>query len=104
MMSPQLEMSINETEGGKKTLRLPCRLEFSHFLVSQPCRLVRVLRSVVQSFMLTMLYIGQYLTLRSRVTLQFIGNDHTRHVTKIEPESVTDNLRRETEAFIIRSR
>src|SRR5947199_6517217 len=41
---------------------------------------MRVLCSIVQAFVLTMLHSWQDLAFRSPITLQFVSNDHTRHV------------------------
>jgi hypothetical protein len=54
-MSPWLEILINGTKGGKKTLRLPCRFEVAHFLLAQSRRLVRIFRPIVQPFVLSVL-------------------------------------------------
>src|SRR2546423_2121976 len=41
---------------------------------------MRVLCSIVQAFVLTMLHSWQDLAFRSPITLQFVSNDHARHV------------------------
>src|SRR5258708_5724630 len=49
------------TEGGKKALGVLCRFEAPHFLLTQSRRLVRVLGSIVEPLMLTVLFLGQNL-------------------------------------------
>ncbi len=64
----------------KKTLRMTCRFEFPHFLLAQSGGLVRVLGSIVQSFVLAMLHTRQNLPFSRSITLQLIGDDHAWHI------------------------
>src|SRR5437763_12901235 len=79
-MPSRLEMARDGAEGRKKTLCLTCRFEFPHFLLSQSCGLVRVLSSIVQSFVLAMLHTRENLPFRRSITLQLISDDHAWHI------------------------
>src|SRR5512135_1664546 len=79
-MSSGLEVASNGTKGRKKALRLFCGFEAPHFLLSQSRRLVGVLSTIVETFVLTMLHSWQDLAFRRPITLQFVSNDHARHV------------------------
>jgi len=73
-------MASDGTEGRKKTLCLTCRFEFPHVLLSQACGLVRVLSSIVQSFVLAMLHTRQHLPFSRSITLQLISDDHAWYI------------------------
>jgi hypothetical protein len=55
-------------------------LEAPHLLFTQSRGLVGVFRSIVEPFVLAMLYTRQDLTFRGSITLQFIRDDHTWYV------------------------
>lgn len=62
MMPLWLEMSSDGTEGGKKALRVFGGLESPHLLFAQSRGLMRIFRTIVQSFVLPMLHPWQDLT------------------------------------------
>ena len=68
------------TKSGKEPLCMPRGFETPHEVFSLPCWLVRALRSIVESFVLTMLDASQDLAFRCSITLQLIGNDHAWNV------------------------
>jgi hypothetical protein len=64
----------------KKALYVFCRFEFPHFLFSQTCGLMRILRSIVQSFVLPMFYSRQDFAFGRSIAHELIGDNHTRNV------------------------
>src|SRR6266487_9146 len=64
----------------KKALRMPCRFKPPHFPFTQSRRLVGILGSIVQSFVLAMLHSRQDFPFRRTITGEFVGNDHARDV------------------------
>jgi hypothetical protein len=63
---------------GKKPLHLPRRLEPLHDSLSSSRRLVRILRPIVEAFMLAVLDAGHDLALGGTVAAQLVGDQHTR--------------------------
>ncbi len=59
---------------------MPGRFEAPHAPLALAGRLVRILRAVVEPFVLAMLDAGQDLALRRAVAGQLVGDDHARHV------------------------
>ena len=59
---------------------MPRRLEPAHHALAYSGRLVRILRAVVQSLVLTVFDTGHDLGLGRAVAPQLVGNDHPRHV------------------------
>ena len=64
--------------GRQKPLRLPRRLEPRHDPFPSSGRLVRILRPVVEAFVLPMLDAGHDLTLGRSVAAELVGNQHAR--------------------------
>ncbi len=62
--------------GGKKPLHLPRRLEPLHDPLSSPGWLVRILRPVVEAFVLPVLDAGHDLTLGRSVAAELVGDQH----------------------------
>src|SRR6266568_1784175 len=57
-------------------------LNFRIFALKQSCGLMRVLSTIVEPFVLTMLHSWQDLAFGRPITLQFVRNDHARHVLR----------------------
>src|SRR3954464_5661209 len=66
--------------GGEKPLHLPRRLEALHDPFSSSGRLVRILRPVVEAFVLAVLDAGHDLPLGGTVAAQLVGDQHTRRL------------------------
>ena len=64
----------------KKALGVLCPLEALHVLLTPSRRLVRVLGSMVEPLMLTEHHNWQDLAFGGAIPLQFIGDDHSRHI------------------------
>jgi hypothetical protein len=79
-MSAHSKVRGNDSEGGKKTLRVACRLEPSHHTLSQSCWLMRIFRAVVPILLLLVFDTRQNNVLRGVVAPQFVGNDYTGHI------------------------
>src|ERR1700730_13584132 len=65
---------------GEKALGLFGGLEAPHFLFTQSRGLVRIFRTIVQPFVLTVLHARQDLAFGRTITLQLISDDHARNV------------------------
>jgi len=72
---------------------MTCGFEFPHFLLAQTRRLMRIFGSIVQSFVLPMLHAWQDVAFRCSITLEFIGNDHSRHVAQPFEQLPKESLR-----------
>jgi hypothetical protein len=64
----------------EKALRVFCWFECPHLLLSQEQRLMRILCTIVEAFVLSMLYSWQDFAFGSAITLQLLSNDHTGNV------------------------
>ena len=64
----------------KKALGMASRLEPTHGSFSLSGRLVRILRPIIQTFVLPVFNTNQDLALGCTVADKFVGDDHTRHV------------------------
>ena len=58
MITAEVEQVIDLIVGGEEALRLAGRFKLLHLPLSSACRLVRILRSVVESLVLAMLMPG----------------------------------------------
>ncbi|EFH81112.1 hypothetical protein Krac_1799 [Ktedonobacter racemifer DSM 44963] len=79
-MTSRLKMSSNETEGRENALCLFGGLESPHLLFTQSRGLVRIFRTIVQPFVLTVLNTRQDFSFRRTITLQLISENHARNV------------------------
>ncbi len=93
-MPPWLEVTDDRTKSRKKALGVFCCFEPAHFLLSPSRRLVRMLGSIVASFVLPMLHAGQGFTVRRPIPLQLIRDDHARHVEQPFEQLAENSLRR----------
>jgi hypothetical protein len=75
-------MPSNETEGREKALCLFGGFESPHFLFSQARGLVRIFRTIIQPFVLTVLHARQDFAFRRAITLQLISDDDARNVLR----------------------
>jgi hypothetical protein len=55
------KVATNQTERGKKPLRMTSRFEATHHSFALTCRLVGILGPIVETFMLSVLHTGQHL-------------------------------------------
>jgi hypothetical protein len=70
-----VEVFSDKFKGREKSLRLTWRLEATHSLFSESRWLVRVLCSIVQTFVLSVLHTLEYLFLGCPIALKFVGDD-----------------------------
>src|ERR1700732_1537946 len=82
-VSPRLKMLGERAKCRKKALCLLGGFEAPHFLLAQSCRLMRIFRSMVQSFVLSMFDARQDLAFGHPIALERICNNHSRHI--LEP-------------------
>ena len=73
-------MLSNGTMSGEKALSMASRLEAPHHAFPLPCRLMRILRTVIQAFVLPVFDTQQDLALGCAIAGKFVGDEHTRHV------------------------
>src|SRR5258708_22035383 len=64
----------------EKALRLFGGFEAPHLLFTQARGLVRIFRTIIQPFMLTVLHTRQDFAFRRAITLQLISDDYARYV------------------------
>ena len=74
------EMLGDGTIGGEKPLGVARGLEPLHAPLPLAGRLVGVLRAIIEIPVLAMFYPWKDLALGGSVALEFIGDDHARHV------------------------
>jgi hypothetical protein len=79
-MSSRLKMAGDGAESRKKALCVFCRFKFPHFLFSQTCGLMRILRSIVSPFVLPMFYTWHDFAFGRSITPELIGDNYTRNV------------------------
>jgi hypothetical protein len=79
-MPPWTKMLGDRTIGGKESLGLAWGLKPLHAPLPLTCRLVGVLRPVIEVAVLAMFYSRKNLTLGGSVALQLISDDHPWHV------------------------
>ena len=75
-----MEVAVDECVSGKEVLRLLAGLEALHLSFSSACGSMRVLSTIVEVATLSVLDIGQQMTLRHPIASQLVGDDHSRHV------------------------
>jgi len=92
-MTARTEMLDDGTIDRKKTLSVAGGLESLHVPFSLACRLVRVLRPVIERAMLAMFYPRQEFLLGGAVALEFIRDDRTRYVRQALEELAEELLR-----------
>ena len=78
---------------GKEALCMPGRLEPLHAPLPLPCRLMGVLRTVIEIPMLAMFHPRQDFLLRGAVALQFIRDDDPWHIRQTLEQLVEEPLR-----------
>jgi hypothetical protein len=78
MITAEVEEIVDPIMGREETLSLPGRLEPLHLPFASARWLVRVLRPVVQPFVLPVLNAGQDLSLGSGITGQLVRDHDTR--------------------------
>ena len=78
MVAVEMDEVVDLIVGGEETLSLPGRLEALHLPFSSACRLMGVLRPVVQSFMLSVLNTGHDLSLGRPIAAQPVGDQEAR--------------------------
>ncbi len=81
------------TIGREETLSLAGRFELLHAPLPLACRLVRVLRAIIEIAMLAMFYPWEELSLGGPIALQFIGNDHPWYIHQPFEELAEELLR-----------
>jgi hypothetical protein len=87
------EVLSNRSICGEKPLRMTRRLEPLHTPLPLACRLMGVLRAIVQIAVLTMFDTRQNLSLRRAIAFEFVRDDDPRDVS--EPfEQLTEELLR----------
>ena len=111
LMLFRMKVVSNRSKSRKKSLGLSRRFESSHSPFPDWCGLMRVLRSIVQSLVLSMLHVWHPLFLRRFVALQFVRHNHPWHEALflqqfakesfcripqrecvVEPDAVTDDF------------
>jgi len=75
-MAAEVEQVVDPVMGGEEALCLARRLEALHLPFSPSCRLVGVLRRVVETLVLPVLDAGHDLPFRRRVALQLLRDHH----------------------------
>src|ERR671913_302220 len=75
VVAAEVEEVVDLVVGGEEALCLPRRLEALHLPLSSPCRLVRVLRPVVQALVPAVLDTRQQVLLGRSVTRELVS-DH----------------------------
>jgi hypothetical protein len=78
---------------GEEALLMPGRLEPLHAPLPLPCRLMGVLRTVIEIPMLAMFHPRQDFLLRGAVALQFIRDDDPWHIRQTLEQLVEEPLR-----------
>ena len=79
-MPARAEVLRDGTIGGKEPLGLTERLKPLHATLALTSRLVRVFCTVIEVAMLAMFHPWQALARGGSVALEFIGDNHARHV------------------------
>ena len=79
-MASRSEVLSDRTIRGEKPLGVPWRLKPLHASLPLARRVVGIFRAVIQRAALAMFHPGQDLALRGAIALQFIRDDHPRHV------------------------
>src|SRR5258706_11750871 len=74
------EMLGDRTMGGEESLSVPRGLEPLHTPLPLTCRLVGVLRAIIEIAVLAMFHSWKDLALSGTVAFEFIRDDHARHV------------------------
>jgi hypothetical protein len=87
-------MPSNGTESREKALCLFCGLEAPHLLFPQPRGLVRIFRTIVQPFVLTVLHAKQYLAFRRTITSELIRDDDARDLLESFQQFAEKSFRR----------
>jgi hypothetical protein len=78
---------------GQEPLRLGPRLETLHDPFSSPCRLMRILGSIVQAFVLAMLNLKAHLRPRRAVGFKLVGNHDARRSARAFQKFRQETLR-----------
>ena len=78
VIAAEVEEVIDLIVGREQALRLTGRFELLHLPLSSACRLVRILRSIVEALVLAMLNAGHDLPLCRAVAGKLVGDHHTR--------------------------
>jgi hypothetical protein len=87
-MSARAEMLRDRTIRSKEALGLAGGVEPLYAPLSLTCRLVRILRAIIQIPMLPRFHPREELSLGGSIALQFVGNDHSRYVRQaLEPRA-----------------
>ncbi len=71
-----MKVIANGSKCRKKALCLPRRFESSHSSFSDACGLMRILRSIIQSLVLSVLDTLEHLVFSGLIAFQLIGDDH----------------------------
>ena len=79
-MSARTEVLHDRSIRREKSLGVARRFEPLHTLLPLTCRLMGVLRPIVQIAVLPMFHAWKNLALGGSVALEFVGDDHARHV------------------------
>ena len=79
-MTTWAEVLQDGTRGGEEPLGMTRGLAPLHAPFPLPCRLMRVLGAIIEIPVLAMLHSRQDFALSRSIALQFIGDDHARHV------------------------
>ena len=93
-MSVWAEVLGDGTISGEEPLGLTRGFEPLHPPLPLACRLVRVLRAVIEIAVLTMFYPWEDLALGSSIALEFVSDDHPRYVGQSLKEFAQELLRR----------
>jgi hypothetical protein len=74
------KVATNQTERGKKPLRLTSRFEATHRSFALTCSLMGILGPIVETFLLSVLHTGQYLLFCRAIAPQLIRDQHAWNI------------------------
>ena len=92
-MTTRTEVLRDGTIGGEEPLGVTRGLEPLHAPLPLAGRLVRVLGAIIEIAVLAMFHPGENLALGGSVALEFVGDDHARHVGQALEELAEELLR-----------
>jgi hypothetical protein len=81
-MTAELEVVVDRSVSGEKSMCVPDRLELTHAAFPASGRLVRDLTAIVEISALPMFNAQQDLTFRSTIGPEFIGHDNSGNVAQ----------------------
>ena len=93
-MATRTEMLADRSECGQEALGMAGRLEASHRSFSLARWLMRILRTVIQPFVLPVLNTHQDLPLRCAIAGKLVRDEHTGHILAAFQKFAEEFLRR----------